>query len=83
MKRLEDISIRGENGQGNRNGYRIRVLIQDHFSDTGMGIFIFGTDTGNTSASDSGRIRSEYYPINTRIFGSDTGTRFFSFCIII
>jgi hypothetical protein len=37
---------RGENGQGTRNGYRIRILIRDHFSDTDTGIFL-----------DSGRIR--------------------------
>jgi hypothetical protein len=66
-------------------------MIRDHFSDTGTSIFIFGTDTGNTpdsTSSDLGRIRNEYYPVNTQIFGSDTGTRnsctrFFFFCIVI
>jgi hypothetical protein len=48
FKSEKSISSRGENGQGTQNGYRIRVLIRDHFSDTDTRIFIFGTDTGNT-----------------------------------
>jgi hypothetical protein len=56
---------RGENGQGTRNGYRIRVLIRDHFSDTDTGIFIFGTDTGNTRIVQF-RIRVGYGASTTR-----------------
>lgn len=61
--------------------------ININFLSMDLSIFIFGLDTINTwTASDSGRIQSEYYPVNIRIFGSDTdtrnlGTRFF--CIII
>jgi hypothetical protein len=58
-------TTRGENGQGTRNGYRIRVLIRDHFSDTDMGIFIFGTDTGNTRIVHL-RIRVGYGASTTR-----------------
>jgi hypothetical protein len=61
------------------------------FFDTDSNIFIFGTDTGkypDTEASDSGRMRSEDYPVNTQIVRSDTGTRnsgtrFFISCIIV
>jgi hypothetical protein len=56
-------SVRGENGLGTRNGYRIRVLIRDHFSDTD--IFIFGMDTGNTRIVQL-RIRVGYGASTTR-----------------
>jgi hypothetical protein len=56
---------RGENGSGTRNGYRIRVLIRDYFSDTDTGIFIFGTDTGNTRIVQF-RIRVGYGASTTR-----------------
>jgi hypothetical protein len=42
------IRIRGENGSGIPVGYLIRIVQIPVFSDTDSGIFIFGTDTGNT-----------------------------------
>jgi hypothetical protein len=39
---------RGENGSGIPVGYWIRVVQIPIFSDTDLGSFIFGTDTGNT-----------------------------------
>jgi hypothetical protein len=59
------LTVRGENGQGTRNGYRIWVLIRDLFSDTGTSIFIFGTDTGNTWIVQL-RIRVGYGASTTR-----------------
>jgi hypothetical protein len=50
---------------GTRNGYRIRILIRDHFSDTDTGIFIFRTDTGNTRIVQL-RIRVGYGTSTTR-----------------
>jgi hypothetical protein len=64
---------RGENRQHTQNGYRIRVLIRDHFSDTDTDIFIFGTNTDNARIVQL-RVRVGY--------GTST-TRFFFFCIII
>jgi hypothetical protein len=82
--------IRGENGQGTRNGYRIRVLIRDHFSDTGMGIFIFETDMGNTRIVqlriqvDTERVLPDKYPDIRVGYGySEFGYPFSFFCIII
>jgi hypothetical protein len=65
---FHELEDRGENGQGTRNSYRIRVLIRDHFSDTDTSIFIFGTDTGNTRIihlwirSDTERVLPSKYP---------------------
>jgi hypothetical protein len=56
---------RGENGQGTWNGYQIRVLIRDHFSDTDTSIFIFGTDMDNTRIVHL-RIRVGYGASTTR-----------------
>jgi hypothetical protein len=48
-KKKMGISVcRGENGSGIPVGYKIRVVQIPVFSDTDSGIFIFGTDTGNT-----------------------------------
>jgi hypothetical protein len=40
--------LRGENGSGIPVGYRIRIVQIPVFSDTDSGIFISGTDMGNT-----------------------------------
>jgi hypothetical protein len=81
------VATRGKNGSGIPAGYRIQIVQIPVFSDTNLGIFIFGMDTSNTRIVQL-RIRSGYYLVNTRIFVSDTGTwnsgtRFFFFCIII
>lgn len=50
-------------------------------------VFLYLGWIQDTAASDSGQIRIKYYPVNTRIFGSDTGTRIsgthFSFFYVI
>ena len=74
----EEVGARGKNGLDIPVGYLPdKDNANTHFSDTDSVIFIFGTDTGNTRIMQL-RIRFGYGTRTTRIFGSDTGTRFFA-----
>jgi hypothetical protein len=59
------VTTRGENGSGITVGYRIRIVQIPVFSDTDLGIFIFGMDTGNTRILQL-RIRVGYGTSTTR-----------------
>jgi hypothetical protein len=65
MSILLIIIFRGENGSSIPVGYHIRIVQIPVFSDTDSGIFIFGTDTGNTRIMKL-RIRVGYGASTTR-----------------
>jgi hypothetical protein len=56
---------RGEYGSDIPVGYQVRIVQIPVFSDTDSGIFIFGTDTGNTRILKL-RIRIGYGAMTTR-----------------
>jgi hypothetical protein len=47
-KEKNTFGTRSENRSAIPVGYRIQIVQIPNFSDTDSGIFIFGTDTGNT-----------------------------------
>jgi hypothetical protein len=54
------------------------ISVNTHYFQYRFGYFLYSRRIRiipDTVASDSGQIRNEYYPVNTRIFGSDTGIR--------